>query len=118
MSKDESEIRLLNTDFDLSNYDLVIIGTPVWAGNPALPCLSYLKRVEDNGEKRIALFLTGMRATQNNERVIGIMETELSKLGYDDVIARLILKFRRGKLVEGEESIPVFVDSLIQIDNS
>jgi NAD(P)H dehydrogenase (quinone) len=118
MSKDIADIPLLNPDYSLSGYDLIVIGTPVWTGNPALPCLSYLQRLEKNGEKRIALFLTGMRATRKNENVMDALEKELSKLGYDNIIARLILKFRRSKLVGGEESILEFVDSLIHIDDS
>lgn len=42
---------------DPSQYDLVIIGTPVWAANMASPMISYLK---DNGSKinELACFCT------------------------------------------------------------
>ena len=40
---------------DLGAYDLVILGTPVWAGSPAPAVLSFLDKVKPSG-KKIALF--------------------------------------------------------------
>lgn len=43
--------------FDPRDYDLVIIGTPVWAGRMASPVLTYLK--QHQGQlKQVALFCT------------------------------------------------------------
>lgn len=42
---------------DPSDYDLVIIGTPVWAGNMASPVRTYVERYKAQF-KRIALFCT------------------------------------------------------------
>jgi flavodoxin len=38
------------------NYDTIIIGAPVWAGNPIPPLLTYLKEVDLKG-KRVAFFI-------------------------------------------------------------
>ena len=40
---------------DMNAYDLVVLGTPVWAGSPAPALVSFLDNVKING-KRIALF--------------------------------------------------------------
>jgi flavodoxin len=42
-------------NFDLSLYDLIIIGTPVWAGSPCSPINSFLSQTKITG-KKIALF--------------------------------------------------------------
>jgi flavodoxin len=41
---------------DLSKYDIIFIGTPVWGGRPAPPVLSYIKRVGNITNKRIVYF--------------------------------------------------------------
>lgn len=108
----EGDVSLLNSDYDLSKYDLVVIGTPIWGGKPAIPCISYLKRAEKMDQKAIALFITGMRATAKNRKTVEDMRRGLAELDYGDSIATLILRFRRGKLAEGEEYIDGFVDLL------
>lgn len=42
-------------DLDLSEYDLIFLGTPVWAGNMTPPMRSFLNNEEIKG-KNIALF--------------------------------------------------------------
>jgi hypothetical protein len=113
MSKDDSQIRLLNTEFDLDPYDIVIIGSPVWAGNPSVPLVSFLERSGDGKGRRTGIFMTGMRATRKNDRTIEALVQRLSDMGYGANIGNLILKFRRGRLVEGEESISDFVDGIV-----
>jgi flavodoxin len=40
---------------DIGNYDLIILGAPVWAGAPALMMASFLKQTKITG-KKVALF--------------------------------------------------------------
>ncbi|HEX7482824.1 MAG TPA: flavodoxin [Candidatus Bathyarchaeia archaeon] len=40
-----------------AEYDLVIVGTPVWAGRPAPAILTYLKK-HDFADKKVAVFFT------------------------------------------------------------
>jgi flavodoxin len=40
-----------------AEYDLVIVGTPVWAGRPAPAILTYLKK-HDFSDKKVAVFFT------------------------------------------------------------
>ena len=54
--------------FDPANYDMVIIGTPVWAGNMASPVRTYVTRYQGK-LKRLALFCTEGGA--NGDRALG-----------------------------------------------
>jgi flavodoxin len=47
---------LKSYDFNPDSYDLIILGTPVWAGSPAPAMKSFLSQTKING-KKIALFL-------------------------------------------------------------
>ena len=40
-----------------ADYDLIIVGTPVWAGRPTPAICTYLKKNDFSG-KKIAIFLT------------------------------------------------------------
>ncbi len=114
----EQEISFLNTTFDLSDYDVIVMGTPIWGGGVPTPFTSYLKRAGDGWVGHVALFLTGMRKVRKNDSIIGPIEQEIRELGFERIEARMILKFRRGKLVEGEDSIPGFLDALVNIDRT
>jgi len=46
---------LTNKSIDLSRYEMIIIGTPVWAGSYAPPIKSFISQYNIRG-KRIALF--------------------------------------------------------------
>jgi flavodoxin len=43
------ELKPLNVNIDA--YDLIILGTPVWAGSPAPAMVSFLSRTQLNGKK-------------------------------------------------------------------
>ena len=43
----EKDIGLEELKFDPQNYDVVYLGTPVWAGKSSTPLLSYVKQNED-----------------------------------------------------------------------
>ncbi len=47
--------KLTNENIDLSRYDTIIIGTPVWAGSYTPPIKSFISQYNIRG-KRIALF--------------------------------------------------------------
>lgn len=112
-----NDVSLLNQDYDLSEYDLVLIGSPVWAGGPSMPCLAYLERVENRGQKTIALFMTGgVRGMENNKKAMERMVERLADMGYGDPIATLNLRYKRGKMIEGEEAIPGFLQTIAGIE--
>jgi flavodoxin len=111
-----NDVPLLNEDYDLSEYDLVLIGSPIWAGGPAMPCLAYLDKVEDKGQNTIALLMTGgARNMNSNKKSMGKMVKQLSEMGYGDPIATLNLRYRRGKMIEGEEAIPGFLQDIVEV---
>jgi len=106
------DVPLLNTEFDLSDYDLTIIGTPIWGGRTPMPLISYLRNAADGWDGRATLFLTGMRKVRKNEAIVEQIEREIGEYGFGGIEAWMILKFRRGKLVEGDDSIPDFIDRI------
>ena len=57
MAKQVPEVREIKTVLPLSAYDLVVIGTPVWAGRCSAPVRSFLKKY--GGQlRRVAYLIT------------------------------------------------------------
>ena len=53
MAKRKPEI--LPLSMDVEAYDLIILGTPVWAGSPSAPMQSFIAKTKISG-KKVALF--------------------------------------------------------------
>jgi flavodoxin len=54
---DPAELKVKTAAFDLSGYDLVFVGGPVWFSRPGVPLANFLA-TQDFGGKKVALFLT------------------------------------------------------------
>ena len=61
---------------DPTQYDLVIVGTPIWAGNPSTPVRTFLKEHRDK-LKQAAFFCTSMGSEPG--QVFAMMEKILNQ---------------------------------------
>lgn len=57
-AKKEALAEIKTTKTDLSEYDLLLIGTPVWCGKPATPVNTFMEKCEGLEGMKIATFLT------------------------------------------------------------
>ncbi|MFH1269821.1 MAG: flavodoxin [Candidatus Omnitrophota bacterium] len=73
-----AEIQPVN--FDLSKYDLICVGTPVWAFGPAPAMNTYLDKCFGLGGKNVILFTTYGSGT-GNERCLNYMQDILARKG-------------------------------------
>ena len=73
--------RITKTDptptVDLTNYDLIIIGTGIHAGNPYADMVTYLNTINLTKQKTFALFVTWGGAGKTNQIVITKLKTIL-----------------------------------------
>ena len=95
--KEKPEIEVL--DFDHKEYDLILIGTPVWANNPAPAVNTYLDRA-DFEDRKVALFVT--LRMMGGEKVLEILTEEIEKKG-GRIINSIIIKtglLRKKKMLQ------------------
>ncbi|MFH1236906.1 MAG: flavodoxin [Candidatus Aenigmatarchaeota archaeon] len=71
----EALTTLVEPKKDPSKYDLVVIGTPVWAGKMSVPVRAYLHLKKDNF-KKVALFYT---AGSQNDKIFPDMSKVCGK---------------------------------------
>ena len=75
-----SRAKLAPVNFDLSAYDLICIGTPVWAFAPTPTMNTYLDQCIGLENKEVILFTTYGSGTGNN-RCLNCMQDILAKKG-------------------------------------
>ena len=90
---------------DVSDYDLVVVGTPIWSARLSSPVRAYLSQQRD-GLERVAFFCTqsgigGKWALQSMAKVSGHVP-----------IARMIISDRQMNTPLAEEKIAQFVNEI------
>ena len=76
----KKEAQIEEMRFDLKDYDLVCLGTPVWAFGPAPAMNAYLKECI-GAEGKTAVIFTTFGSGTGNGRCIRIIEDALQKKG-------------------------------------
>jgi len=95
--REKPEIEVI--DYDHREYDLILLGTPVWSANPAPAINTYLDK-SDLKDKKVALFAT--LRMMGGEKVVGILTEELQKKG-GKIINSIIIKtglFHRKRMIK------------------
>jgi len=76
--------RIENKDFDLSSYDLVCLGTPVWAFGPAPAVNTYLDNCRGTSGKQAVIFTT-YGSGLGNEHCLNYMQAALKEKGVTEL---------------------------------
>ena len=95
--REKPEIEVI--DYGHKEYDLILLGTPVWSTKPAPAINTYLGR-SDFKNKRVALFAT--LRMMGGEKVIRILTEEIEKKG-GKIINSIIIKtglFHKKRMIE------------------
>jgi len=108
----QNKLPIQNSTFDLSDYDKIIIGVPSWASHPAPFYKTFINKSIGINNQRFSIFITGSRSINSNKPAIESMKNELFKLGVINIEAELILKMRKGKIVDGKNKIDSFINKI------
>jgi flavodoxin len=111
------ELPIKNTDFDMEKYDVVLAGCPTWAERPSPFIITFMSKAENMKGKKIAIFCTGMSPINAREQFKEIIKNNLEKKGMKTFDSFLALQFKRGKLVNGEQNIEDFINTVLNMKN-
>ena len=109
------ELPIKNTDFDMEKYDVIIAGSPTWAGRPSPFIKSFMNKAENIKGKKVAIFGTGMSPIDKREQFKEIIKNNLENAGIKTVDNYLALHFKRGQIVDGEQNIDNFVNTVLKL---
>ena len=113
-ASNQLELPIKNTDFDMGKYDVVVAGSPTWAGKPTPFIISFINKAENIKGKKVAVFGTGMSPIDKRERFKEIINNNFEKAGIKTFDSFLALQFKRGKLIDGEQNIDNFVKTVLK----
>ncbi|MCJ7571033.1 MAG: flavodoxin family protein [Candidatus Thermoplasmatota archaeon] len=114
-SMNQQELSIKNTDFDMQKYDVMIVGTPTWAGRPSPFMKVFINKAENIKGKKVAVFGTGMSPLDKREQFKEIMKNNLENVGIKTVENYLLINFKRGQIVDGEQNIDDFVNTVLKL---
>jgi len=109
----QEELPIKNTDFDMEKYDIIIAGSPTWAGKPSSFITSFIKKAVNIKGKKVAIFGTGMSPIDKRDQFKEIIRNNLLNAGIKTTDSFLALNFKRGKIVDGEQNIDNFVKTVL-----
>lgn len=89
-----------------SNYDLIVVGTPVWNSRPASAIRTYLKR-NDLSEKKVAVF-----CTKDSEGLEKAIERTKSLMPNANVVGELVVSNALENQEANENKISAWCNSL------
>ena len=113
-SSKQLEVPIKNTDFNLGKYDVIIAGSPTWAGKPSPFITTFMKKAENIQGKKVAVFGTGMSPIDKREQFKEIMKNNFEKAGIKTINGFLALHYRNGQLVDGQQNIDSFVNNCLE----
>jgi flavodoxin len=114
-SMKQQELPIKNTDFDMGKYDVIIAGSPTWAGRPSPFITIFMNKAENIKGKKVAVFGTGMSPIDKREQFNEIIKNNLENAGIKTVDNYLALQFNKRQLVDGGQNVDNFVNTVLKI---
>ncbi len=108
------DLPIKNKDFNLDKYDLILTGTPTWAGRPSPYIKSYLKNVEKLKGKKAAVFVTCAGTTDKTEKVCNYLKEDFDNLGIKTIDNHLIIQMKKEEIIDGLQNIDGFVKNIMK----
>ena len=108
------DLPITNTDFNLKKYDMIIIGSPTWAGHPAPLYSTFLKKAENIEGKKTAIFSIGASPLEKRDRVVDFFKNDLESLGMSIPKATLAIQMDKGAIRDGEQHIDEFIGVVLK----
>jgi len=99
------ETEIDNTKYSPKDYNLIIIGTPVWSSSPTPAIRTYINHNDLSG-KKVAIFLTAKKQNQK------ALEKTKALLSNSQVIGEFMLEEPLNKKEEAEQNIATWCETL------
>ena len=104
----QKTLPITNEALDVSSYELVFIGSPVWAGKPAPFIKSMLEKTKGFKKTKSAVFITCAGGEKKDSKVITLLQRYLQDK--DAVVSDASLIVHMSKNGKIKKEIPSFQD--------
>lgn len=105
----EKQLPITNTDLDLKEYNMLILGTPVWAGKPTPFIQTLLNKATNMNNKKIAFFFTCSGPPDKARLMTDILEKWSKQQNLHMMKKILSVQMKKGEIVTGSKKINGFI---------
>ena len=105
----EKQLPITNTDLDINPYDILIVGTPVWAGKPTPFIQTFLNKVTNVKGKKIAFFFTCSGSPEKARMMMNIFSKWSKKQDLHMMKMILMAQMKKGNIISGSNKINGFI---------
>ena len=105
----EKMLPISNTDLDLKEYDMLIVGTPVWAGKPAPFIQTFLNQATNIKGKKISFFFTSGGPPEKAGLMSEIFHKWSKQQDLHMMKKILSIQMKKGEMVSGSKKINGFI---------
>ncbi len=110
----QKTLPITNDSLDVSSYDIVFIGTPVWAGKPAPFIKTMLEKTIGLDGEKTAVFITCGGGEKPGSDVIELMKSYAQQKGAAVMDDSLIVHMsRKGEIKKEIPSVESFVSTVV-----
>ena len=108
----QKELPIKNTDVDLKKYDIIILGSPIWAGKLCPYLKTFLRQAKNVKGKTTAVYITCGGENKRQSKAIHPFIKYLKTIGMKPLDASLALQMRKEKIVNGDQNIDRFIEEI------
>ncbi len=108
----KKELPVTNENFDMNPYDIVLVGSPVWAGKPAPFIKTFLNNATHLEGKKMAFFFTYKGDPPKEDSIKPMFEALAEEKKCHIVKKILALQMKKGDILKGEKKINGFIVDL------
>jgi len=108
----QKELPIKNTDFDLKEYDTILVGSPTWAGKPAPFLRTFFNKAENIKGKKASVFITGSGSAENNSKNSKYLKDYLDSIGLKTKSTTLQLQMKKGDIKSDKKEVDEFVSKI------
>ncbi len=108
----QKEQPINNTDFDLKNFDTILVGSPTWAGRSSPYIQSFFNKAENFKGKKVGIFYTSGGET-NKAKTGENLKEYLSEIGRKPIDNIIGFKMKKEQIQEGKQNIEKFVKTIM-----
>jgi flavodoxin len=109
----EKELPVVNPDFDAKDFDVLLVGGPIWAARPAPYVKTFFQRLKNGNGKKVGLFITSGGPPGSHTTAADMMKKYATSAGTFPIDAFLSLQMMTGQIKDGEQLIDHFLGKVV-----
>jgi flavodoxin len=110
----QKELPVKNTGFDVHEFDMILIGCPVWAGRPAPFVKTFFKNASNGKGKPVGFFVTSGGDSAKTGKTPDMMKNYAAENGFQPSKAFLALQMEKNTKPDTSAAVDDFLQTILK----